>query len=722
MIKQLLIIFLVCLSLVTIWFKDGYILGTAEAVLPFYNLERYYHLTEYAWTFHPGLGNFASLTIASKTTYLFLSALQNFGVPGFILQAAAFLFILLSAGTGIYFLTREFFPKLPGYYYLFSALFYLFNPISMVNVWNRFLLNFMFFYALFPIGILIFNKGLRKRNYYYAILLSVVLAIYNFAFSALVFIILLWLTFGLLTLCYFLLAETLKEKLLILKFFSLSLIFFLLSNIWYLTQLLNYTASDSFQRTFRDFHSQQINIDTLNALSAKMGNLSDLYRLSNFWFFNDLNLTWTKLYVSSPVLLIGFLTTAIVIYGIIKGRKQFSVILLSALFFIALFLSKGSNPPLEFIYRLSFEYLPFFQVFRNPIEKFSFLLILVYAPLLSIGLYYISNNFSKKIAIASSIIILLVWSYPFLTSQVLTGSAPPNSNTETGFKVDVPKYYEETNQALRGYGNNFRAIGFPVADEGISYNWNKGYQGADIPSTLFDMPVIMFNTAVPYYYDLVKEIEPSLKSENFVKIANLLNVRFFILREDVDYKSRNLSNPQDIENLLMGKKNSDVKKIGEFGKLKVWENLKWQDKTFFAVNTLVTTPEAKLINLKNLGENEALVEGEREWKNNSKLPKITYLKINPTLYKVKVENSVEPFVLVFSETFNPSWQAKIGNSLIKDHFRINVYANAWKIEKTGDFEIEIKYLPQEWLEKGQLISAISLLIGLVYLIIYRKKS
>ncbi len=36
--------------LVSIWFREGNILGTAEAIIPFHNLERYKDKTAWAWT------------------------------------------------------------------------------------------------------------------------------------------------------------------------------------------------------------------------------------------------------------------------------------------------------------------------------------------------------------------------------------------------------------------------------------------------------------------------------------------------------------------------------------------------------------------------------------------------------------------------------------------------------------------------------------------------
>ena len=37
-----------------------------------------------------------------------------------------------------------------------------------------------------------------------------------------------------------------------------------------------------------------------------------------------------------------------------------------------------------------------------------------------------------------------------------------------------------------------------------------------------------------------------------------------------------------------------------------------------------------------------------------------YYKVNPTKHVIKIDNAIEPFVLLFSETYDPLWTASIG--------------------------------------------------------------
>lgn len=728
--KGLSVIIFICAILTFLWFKDGYIMGAAEAVLPFYRLDRYLALTANAWTFHPGLGNMSGLTVASWPTYLSLGSLQNMGIPGYVLQAMTFLFVLLSGSLGIFFLMRELFPGISTKYHLFSALFYLFNPIVLVNVWNRFLMNFMFFYGLLPVAVLVFIKGIRAQNYSYAVLLPLVLIVYSFAFSSIAFLLLLWICLCLITIFYFLASSSWKERLFCLKYIFVTLILFILVHAWYLSQLLNYSAPENFESNIRSFHSQTNNLANLDSLSKKMGNISDLYRGFNWSFFNEIGPEWVRNYKSLPIQVVGFATTGVLLLAILKGRKDQGVLLSGFIFLAGIFLSKGANPPLGGIYRLIFENLVFLQVFRNPIEKFSFILSLGSSLLFGLGFYYLFKNGERRDSSRKSgkvfliwglfLLIIGIWAYPYFSGLIFTGKEPPNNDLNIGYKVKIPEYYSEANKFFEGKGNNFRVIGLPIGDEGITYLWEKGYQGADVPSALFSMPVIFFNTPVPFYYKLVQDLESNVLTKEVSSplpgLEYFLNVRYLFVREDVDFGYRKLTDPKVIEKGLKSREdNGEIKKVEEFGKIKIWENNKWEDTTFYSANRLVATSEGNLVNLKQLQRGEVIYEGVSDFENTTSLPKISYKKINPAEYRVEISGAKEPFILVFSETYSPSWQGSIRGQEVKDHIRVNIYANGWIVNERGDFDMKIKFTPQSYLEAGKRISILSIGGGVAFL-------
>jgi len=105
--------------------------------------------------------------------------------------------------------------------------------------------------------------------------------------------------------------------------------------------------------------------------------------------------------------------------------------------------------------------------------------------------------------------------------------------------------------------------------------------------------------------------------------------------------------------------------------------------------------------------------------NNSSV--VDFEKINPTSYTVKVsKHDDSPEILVFSELFNNGWQARIDDGeLLQTHLLANGYANAWKLERSGEYNIYLSYKPQRLLNLAKLVSLISFIVMFLGLILLR---
>ncbi|MCL4416802.1 MAG: hypothetical protein M1365_08920, partial [Actinobacteria bacterium] len=649
--------------LILIWFRDGYIMGTAEDSLLFYDISHFLPESQFAWMEHPGLGRVTIGLTAARPTYEILVFLQRLGLANFLIQALVFWFILISAGIGIYLLVKEFFPNLPIKYILLSVLFYWFNPLSLVNVWNRFLSDYIFSFGLLPIVSFFFIRGMQKKNYIWSFILILILPLYSFAFTYLAFDILLWIFFFFITILFLLTHWQLPGKLFYIKYFLLCLFLFTLTNFWWISQLASLNI-------FNNINSSVLNFDvagslgTLDALSKKMGNLSDIFRLTNSSFLNENSLSWVKVFHLPPFMLAQFLIGGTILYSIIKGIKNSSVLILGGLFFLSIYLAKGTNPPFGEIYQFIFANVPIFQVFRNPFEKASFILSLLSSLIIGYSIFSLSQQFPKFRQILYFIFlgfIAVVWGFPFYTRLVFTSPEPPANNPQIGYKVQVPEYYQSADQWLSSQGENFRFIGFPLGDEGITYNWEKGYSGVELSSALFSTPGILHNTAVPYYHDLVPYIQKTLLSQdNFLRLANVLNARFFFTRYDINYEQRKMENPAVIDNNFADReKNNDIKRVATFGQLKFWENLKWQDRTFYPATKIVqSSGKQQVSELLNIDVNQGEVLSDID--NIPSLESVgnidlSYKKINPAKYIIHIRNS-SPFILVFSELYNDAWR------------------------------------------------------------------
>ena len=95
-------------------------------------------------------------------------------------------------------------------------------------------------------------------------------------------------------------------------------------------------------------------------------------------------------------------------------------------------------------------------------------------------------------------------------------------------------------------------------------------------------------------------------------------------------------------------------------------------------------------------------------------PRVTFEQLNPTKYKVHI-NSAKPFFLVLSTRFNPYWIAYIDGKEVSRHLTANGYANAWYINKTGSFDVILKYKVQDYFYMTLMISGLTLVGCLYYL-------
>lgn len=96
-------------------------------------------------------------------------------------------------------------------------------------------------------------------------------------------------------------------------------------------------------------------------------------------------------------------------------------------------------------------------------------------------------------------------------------------------------------------------------------------------------------------------------------------------------------------------------------------------------------------------------------------PPVDWKMVNPTKYLVRVQNASQPFKLIFSETYDELWQAKIGGKISPSTMFNDL--NSFSIDQTGDFEITVEFAAQKYVVYGLAISVATLLVS-VGLIVY----
>ena len=560
-------------------------MGSAESALPFYDLSRQYEIIGGTWA-DSELGNSTSLYVASAPFYWFFGKIQGFGVSGVIIEAFIFWLAITTAGISIYYLIKLLFPKIGNRAALVSSFLYLFNPFTIVNVWQRFLYNYILFIALLPLSTYLFIKGIKKRNYIYALLAPLSMVLFSFALTSLVFNVLLWFVFGYVVLVFFLGYKT--KRIFLIKYSILTFVAYVLLNFWWINQFLSFFQSDLFSTSVGQFFTTSGNLSNLDVLSRSLGNITNIVRLLHGTFFEG-EISWGLLF-SNPISdAIMFVVPGTIFWVMYKYRKDKKIFSLSVFYLLLIFLTKGSEGPFAEIYRRMFVNIPYLQMFRNPFEKFGFILVLVSVLLFSFGVDNIINSSRKTIRLLLYLLLSItatLFLFPLLTGLVFTHEDYSDPGKVVSYETQVPKYYEEANEWLLKQGNNFRLLFLPIGQEGITYTWDKPYSGVELSNSLMAIPSISHSTTIPYYYDISRSLEnillnnPDLSGE----MLNRLNVKYLVARDDIDWRFRDTRNPEHVKEYLLSSGFSMVK---QFGNLEVWENLSWKDKRIYSTTDVL---------------------------------------------------------------------------------------------------------------------------------------
>ena len=106
-------------------------------------------------------------------------------------------------------------------------------------------------------------------------------------------------------------------------------------------------------------------------------------------------------------------------------------------------------------------------------------------------------------------------------------------------------------------------------------------------------------------------------------------------------------------------------------------------------------------------------------------PEITFQMVNPTNYQIHV-NTEQPFTLVLSESYHPMWKAYYGEKNWleawlsqpideENHLQANGYANAWYIDKVGEYNVTLYFKTQQMFYMGAILSGFGLSGGIIYI-------
>lgn len=703
-IKQISALLILCLILITIWFHKGLIFGGGEGGIQFYDLNKSYQLTSFVW--RDGGTGFPNAGETSSMPYFWLlKNIYEYGVPSYLVQALHFFTLMIVGAISCYFLLRitiveEFNRRkiLFGYQYipLIGAIFYILNPFSMTQIFGRSLYMQYFAFALFPFFLTLFILGLKKRNFIYGFLALIGSIPLGGAFGNIGYVASLWFLVFLYTIFYISLhRKNIKVVGFAIFFFIVMLVGWVLVNAYWIYPFVKLSS----QQFGSALDATEYNLGSLRGVSRQYP-LSILIRLlhKSYFFEGMYGSSHSNIFFQT----ISWLIPVVVLFSISTFKKITHFKFYAAMFFIALFITLGSNFPSGWLFELIFRTVPQFQVFRNPYEKFGLVLLLAYVPFFAIGTLKfgekIANTFKKESLryLTPLLIIFLIsgiYVWPLWTG-IFAGGYKINN------WIKVPDYYKEADEWLNSQGGYFRTLHFPLnSGEGLRHKWEHPYQGIELGEYIFSKPAIGRNMGLnkPYYNILLERVnrlgkgaqgpDPDLTNSQFrgdklfEELAKL-NVRFVVLHKDIDENLGNFGSWQEAEYYLSKREN--IRRVETFGELDI-----------YAVD---------------IPQNVDLIYSPNT--------ETSFIKKDPTNYVVNIKKAPKEVNLRFLTLFDSNWEAFVDNQKIEDHSLLFSYGNLWKIKREGSYSVEIKYKPQKFLEEGIDFSKKAVLIFSATVVLY----
>lgn len=684
------------------WFSKGLIFAGGEEGIPFYDLKKTTELVSYSWQ-DTSAGYSTQLILNRIPYFTFLRLFYSVGFPGFLIQALHFFIIMSMGSISLYFLLRDtvsyelesknnIFRLVP----LIGAIFYLLNPFSMTQIWGRGIYIQFFPFALLPFMLLMFILGLKSKNFIYGILGLFASVFLAGSYGNPSYIFSQWIILFIYLLFYVIKNKRKKEILFSIFYFLFMIIGWLVIQMWWIYPFIRISSNQ-----FTDaLNNTEVNLGTLQGISKDYQLPSLLRLIHEGYFYRDLK--YGGSYPSIPFILLSWIIPIVSLFSYTTFKKLKIFLFFGTFFLFSLFICLGSNLPTGWLFILIFKTFPAFQAFRNPFEKFGVVLTLAYAPFFAIGTMVVSEKISKTYKKINSFFYMVgilflvcgVFLWPIWTGQFAGG-------VKINPWVKVPDYYTSLNSWLNQQEDDGRIIHFPInPGDGLRYSgWEYPYQGIEPGEYIFTRSSIGKNGQPfkPYYSILLQRFnkfqekaygpDPDVSNSEFrgndlyEELAKL-NVRYIILHKDIDLELGKIGPFESVARYLDTQEN--IRKINTFGKLDVYK-VSIPDEVH-----LIYSPDTK----------------------------VSYSKINPTLYSVNVTNAKNPFDLYFLENFDSSWEVGVDGQKIGDHSNVFSYANKWSVNKTGSFNVMLKYKPQDFVDEGMKVTKGAVLIFSLMSLIY----
>lgn len=418
----------------------------------------------------------------------------------------------------------------------------------------------------------------------------------------------------------------------------------------------------------------------------------------------------------------------------LKSDRNIFFVLFLSLLIIAIFFAKGAQAPFGGIFQYLFDHVPFFSVFRSADHRFGFAVVLSVATLL----VYASARLNKYFLIIALSFLMLLQSYPLFTGTAIRGEDIPGEYFDR--IIHIPEQYQEVADFLNKKED---ASGYVLVLPSVQYgryildeDSDEEYVGQDLFPKIINKPFVYISTSTGMSRGSEKSMELLMKQKSY-QLLNQFPIRYIILRSDIPCTGECLS----IKEQQANKEFRSIFKNKTFSVYELRDSLPMVS----APNALfrMVNPTKFRVNLQNVSQGEVLRLGlsfHKNWK--------VYLNKKDNLLSCDPKNitsypsfSVKECIEKKSFFEGDEWRFLFEKSLFdEDHVLDNGYGNAWTIntellqqQYSGDFysrnddgtlnmSLTVYYQPQSWFYFYGLVSLVFLLGIVSYLFVHTERS
>ena len=504
---------------------------------------------------------------------------------------------------------------------LVSALVYMFNPYSMIEIWMVFSLE-AFLYATLPLFLLLFQRGLTQSTKGridwkvitglagLSVFAAPVLGIPAYSIPVLIGLAIFYVI-------WLLNPEHLQKWKGSAQFVTLAVLALFAVNIWwiyptiflYSTQLMraggaSYGATGLGDLLHNSMHTDYFNVFRLVGMSPFYN--SGVYPHYDFaWMYQTF----------FPITLISLMIPASAFLGLILSGspiRQHSKLFAAACILGVVPIAAGLQPPFGEMFTWLALNIPAVAVlFRDSYQKFGFWLPFGYSFLIGASFSALAGHTHRgvhsdggqtalarptwsyrRVIVLSMILILITSGYvwPMFTGEVI----PIETPTLPSPRIQIPEYYYQAATWLQSQQGTFSILSLPEDQILQSSAWAHGYVGGDILRYLTGGSIISSNPQVPgldaFQHGLYAYI--SNGGDNISRVLKLFDVRFVLLRTDAAFYPGSATQPANTSQLRTYLESQpEITASKQFGPLLFFE-LKDHGPRLFATAQIMTASQA----------------------------------------------------------------------------------------------------------------------------------